>query len=59
MTWSKLSMHVNHGLIELPKNHGWERVVSPFNVFKTMDEREWLLLLMFLKLWMGEGGFFI
>jgi len=37
-------MYLNHGLIELPK---------------TMDGREWLLHLMFLKPWMGEGGFFI
>ena len=46
----------------IAKNHGWERVVSPFNVFmtyKTMDGREWFLHLMILKLWMGEGGFFI
>ena len=41
------------------KNHGWERVVSPFNVFKTMDGREWFLHLILLKPWMREGGFFI
>ena len=59
MTWSKIPMHLNHGLIEFPKNHGWERVVSPFNVFKTMDGRELVIHLMFLKPWMGEGGFSI
>ena len=57
MTWSKIPMHLNHGLIELPKNHGWERVVSLFNVLRTMDGREWFLHLMFLKPWMKESGF--
>jgi hypothetical protein len=53
-------MHLNHGLIELQKkNHGWERVVSPFNAFKTMDGREWFLHLILLKPWMGESGFSI
>jgi len=32
----------------ISKNHGWERVVSPFNDFKTMDGRGWFLHLMFL-----------
>jgi len=32
----------------ISKNRGWERVVSPFNVFKTMDGRWWFLHLMLL-----------
>ena len=43
----------------IAKNRGWERVVSPFNAFKTMDGREWFLHLILLKLWMGEGGLLI
>ena len=49
-------MHLDHGLIELPKNHGWERVVSPFNVFKTMDGREWFQFNVFKT--MDGGGWF-
>jgi len=41
------------------KNHGWERVVSPFNAFKTMDGREWFIHLILLKPWMRESGFSI
>jgi hypothetical protein len=60
MTWSKIPMHLNPWAYRISKkNHGWERVVSPLNAFKTMDGREWFLHLILLKPWMRESGFSI
>ena len=43
----------------IAKKRGWERVVSPFNAFKTMDGRGWFLHLMLFMTYASEFGSFL